>query len=95
MRDLSWPMDPELTEEEAVSIAADLLNRFDLPFVIMDTNCIRERIRDVLDPDPDEELVELVKTSTEWNGQCAEYMEDEGNQMIDNAIFEYDHDRNH
>lgn len=94
MRDLSWPHDPELTEEEAVSIAADLLNRFNLPHVILDSSDIRERIRALMTDEEDEELVELVKGSTEWLGAAAECMEETGVDMLDDAVMEYDADRN-
>ena len=95
MRDLSWPHDPELTEEEAVSIAADLLNRFNLPHVIMTTDQVRERTTDLLgEKAADPDFIELVKTSTEWFGALSERMGEEGNDMLDDAIMEYDHDRN-
>lgn len=95
MRDLAWPQDPELTEEEAVSIAEDLLNRFGLPHVIMDTARVRERTTELLGEEAaDPDFIELVKTSTEWFGALSERMGEEGDDMLDNAIMEYDHDRN-
>lgn len=74
MRDLSWPHDPELTEEEAVSIAADLLNRFNLPYYIVSTERVGEIVEESFPEHSDDKdrLVGLVTESDAWFSSLAD-----------------------